>query len=209
VVVETGADIPPAGEPGEYRPAPAVFESSLLWETGLFDVCFEAGHIVSNSPVLRMNRAGGADFPGKEAPRGEFPGELLPDLEAAGGADYLILALLAYPAGIPGEKTMPRGVSLRLYAPVRGGNPGAGEYRFVYEGNSALGNSFQGGNPQRRNAQGKNLQGRSPQGNNPQGIAASGETGTAGGGSAPAARQEGELEQAKRLIRGLMPHVKD
>jgi hypothetical protein len=188
VVVETGIGLPPAEEPGSARTGQTVLESSALWEAGLFDVGFEAGHIVSNSPVLRMNRAGGADFPGKEAPRREFPDELRADMEAAaaGGADYFILALLAYPAGNPGGNLRPEGVSLRLYAvpPVRAGTPESGAYRFVYEGNSPLGTI-------------------------PQGAGASGETGAANGRAASPARTEGELEQAKRLIRGLMPHVKD
>jgi hypothetical protein len=177
LVVETGEGEGPLE--ASARPGPAAssnFESSSLWETSLFDVFFEAGHIVSNSPILRMNRGGGADFPGKEAPHKEFPPEIRVDLDeaAASRADYFILALLAYPAGAAGRNAKPEGVSLRIYAAVRGGLPG--EYRFVYEGTSPLETEAAGGKA------------------------------APGGRSAPPARAE--EEQAKRLIRGLVPHIK-
>jgi hypothetical protein len=176
VVVETGEGEGPSEDPVSSRPGLAAlgtFESSSLWETSLFDVFFEAGHIVSNSPILRMN--GGADFPGKESPHKEFPPEVRVDLEeaAASRADYFILALLAYPAEAAGRTAKPERVSLRIYSAVQDGIPG--EYRFVYEGTSAL-------------------------------EAASGGNTTAGRRSAPPVRAE--EEQAKRLIRGLIPHLK-
>jgi hypothetical protein len=98
LVAETGA--------AELAPGEAAYESSLIWETCLLDVLFEAGHIVSNAPVRRL------ELPGD----GDFPGELGPALEEArsGGADYIILALLRYPP-IPDRRTRPEWAGLRLY----------------------------------------------------------------------------------------------
>ncbi|MDR1443389.1 MAG: hypothetical protein LBI94_00760 [Treponema sp.] len=101
------------------------FDSSLLWESCLMDVFFEAGHIVSNSPVLGLGRSGGMNIPGRESPGMEFPGELQKDLAEArsGLADYFILVLLSYPAA--DRKTKPEQVDVRIY--------GLEPYRFVYE----------------------------------------------------------------------------
>ena len=41
-----------------------------LWESGLMDVFFEAGHIVSNAPALRLDRKPAEAFP--EAARPEL-----------------------------------------------------------------------------------------------------------------------------------------
>jgi hypothetical protein len=181
LVVETGS-----GGGGSPVAAPAglapPFESSSLWETSLFDVFFEAGHIVSNFPILPMRDSSGADFPGREAPHKEFPRELGPDLRdaAAGGADFFILVLLDYPAEAVERTAKPGQVSLRVYsaAPASRGR-GAQGYRFVYEGTSSL--RAEGGAP-------------------------GGGAGLANQPSAPARVGE-EAEQAKGLIRGLIPHL--
>jgi hypothetical protein len=183
LVVETGSGgggnpaVPAA--PSGLTP---TFESSSLWETSLFDVFFEAGHIVSNLPILPMRGSSGADFPGREAPYKQFPQELGADLRdaAAGGADFLILALLDYPAGAVDRAAKPEQVSLRIYsvAPAPGG-PGDPGYRFVYEGTSSL--RAERGTP----AGGAGLKSKS-----------SARTGA-----------EDEAEQAKGLIRGLIPHL--
>ena len=80
---------------------------SGLWESGLLDVFFEAGHIVSNAPVLRL----------AQKPAGVFPEDARPDLAEAveGGADFFILALLDY--SVPANELIqkPRHVSLRLF----------------------------------------------------------------------------------------------
>jgi hypothetical protein len=96
-----------------------VTESSNLWETGLLDVFFDAGHIVSNAPRIRVNKN-----PNKEIPdeaRG-FPEEAV-----RGGADFFILALLDYEgmATVNAPKIKPLTVSLRLFRT----NP----YKLVYE----------------------------------------------------------------------------
>jgi hypothetical protein len=81
-------------------------ESSNLWENGLMDVFFDAGHIVSNAPLMRL--------PGK--PAAPFPEELRDDLAeaAAGGMEFLVLALLEYQETAAPESG-PRHVSLRLF----------------------------------------------------------------------------------------------
>jgi hypothetical protein len=94
-------------------------EYSTLWENSLLDVFFEEGHIVSNSPALRLPR--GAPF------TGEFPEEAMADLSEArdGGADYLILAMLDFPVPAAAGKPKPADISLRLYKTE--------PYRFLYE----------------------------------------------------------------------------
>jgi hypothetical protein len=148
VVVETGVS-------GAENTTAGVFEASSLWENSFLDVFFEAGHIVSNSPVLHLGHLGAKDFPGKETANKEFPPELSIELEDArtGGADFFIIALLAYPPGNVDRRAKPEQVSLRVYT--------TRPYGFVYEGNSSLG----------------------------------------------AAPPETEGERAKRLIRGLIPHL--
>ena len=38
-------------------------QHSGLWESGLLDVFFESGHIVSNAPILRLLSKPSGDFP--------------------------------------------------------------------------------------------------------------------------------------------------
>jgi hypothetical protein len=80
---------------------------SSLYESGLLDVFFDAGHIVSNAPILRLSRVPGQGF----------PEEAMGDLEEAaeGGMEYFILAQLDY-AVPPGEAIeKPRTVFLRIF----------------------------------------------------------------------------------------------
>jgi hypothetical protein len=179
LVVETG----PSGE------SPSVSESSALWEACLLDVFFEAGHIVSNYPILRLAGLSAADFPGTDSPAKGFPREIRQELEAAalGGVDYLVLVLLGYPRGAAGPKAKPEEVNMRIYSfrsgegsPITGSaEEGPFTCRFVYGGSVLL-------NPSR-------------------------EAPPEGTGSRPAGSAGGEIEQdrAKRLIRGLIPHIKD
>jgi hypothetical protein len=159
LVAETGEGAGGRASPDRRE---AGFESSALWEACLLDVFFEAGHVVSNSPVLDLGGFDGAALPGPESPPAEFPAEMEAELAEArsGGADYLILALLNYPASAD-RKTRPGRVSLRVY--------GLEPFRFVYGGTSSL-----------------DLPGQTA-----------------------AARAESETGQAKRLIRGLVPYIKD
>ena len=82
-------------------------QHSGMWESGLLDVFFEAGHIVSNAPVRRLARL----------PAETFPEEARADLAEAveGGAEYFILALLDYPAPTSEAIQQPRQVSLRVF----------------------------------------------------------------------------------------------
>ncbi|MDR0388992.1 MAG: hypothetical protein LBH73_02890 [Spirochaetaceae bacterium] len=97
MVVETGV--------GENTPR---LEASSLWEGGLMDVCFDTGHIVTNSPILRLER-------------GQvrvYPSENFLELEEAaeGGVEYYILAVLDYEPGLQDDPSVyrPRSIALRF-----------------------------------------------------------------------------------------------
>jgi hypothetical protein len=106
-----------------------VNESSTIWENGLMDVFFDAGHIVTNAPILRLNKN----------PPVEFPGEARKDLDEAllGGAEFFILAMLDYQGISPAANSVinPRSVSLRLFSI----NP----YKILYERTYPAGTSLQ------------------------------------------------------------------
>ena len=96
-----------------------------IWESSLLDVFFDAGHIVSNAPGMRL----------MEKPRKEFPDEARVDLAEAveGGIEYFIVAMLDYPDVFnsvqldPSRQGMlrPENVSLKLYR--------TSPYKFLYE----------------------------------------------------------------------------
>ena len=96
----------------------AIRQHSGLWESGLLDVFFEAGHIVSNAPIMRIS--------GK--PTGDIPNEASSDLDDAieGGADYFVIAVLDY------ENTVqaPGNISLRVFTV----NPNRKIYEQQYKG---------------------------------------------------------------------------
>jgi len=79
------------------------------WENYLLDVFFEAGHIVCNAPILRLEKKTMEDLP-KEA-RNDF------NEAADGGVEYFIIAQLDYSDG----SMNPNEISLRLFtlAPVK------------------------------------------------------------------------------------------
>ncbi|MDR2186129.1 MAG: hypothetical protein LBO80_10785 [Treponema sp.] len=93
----------------------AAAESSGIWESGLMDAFFDAGHIVSSAPVLRLSGA-----PDKPLP-GEAEGSFNEALE--GGADFFVLALLEFQDSPDNPK--PRRISLRLFS--------TRPRRFIYE----------------------------------------------------------------------------
>jgi hypothetical protein len=99
LIVETGL-----------REETPIFESSKIWENALMDVFFDTGHIVSNSPILRLSSG--------DSPE-ELPAEARSVLEEAreGGAELFVLAMLDYqhPAKVPGEEPKPRTVSIRVF----------------------------------------------------------------------------------------------
>jgi hypothetical protein len=90
---------------------------SSLYESGLLDVFFDAGHIVSNAPILRLSGR----------PRQTFPEEAMGDLAEAieGGMEYFILAQLDYAAPPDGEIEKPRSISLRIFR--------VKPYKLIYE----------------------------------------------------------------------------
>lgn len=94
IIVETG--IP--------EEAPAI-EGSLIWESGLMDVFFEHGHIVSNAPMVRL-RAEQAN---------PYPSEQLLNIDEVreGGSAYYILAVLNY-MGTYERTSIPSSISLRV-----------------------------------------------------------------------------------------------
>ena len=74
-------------------------QHSVMWENGLMDVFFEAGHIVSNSPIMRLAQKPGEGFPDEAEREFEFARE--------GMMDYFVVAVVNHPA--------PHNVSLRLF----------------------------------------------------------------------------------------------
>lgn len=81
---------------------------STMWENGLLDVFFEYGHIVSNSPLLRLY----------QKPDDGFPDEAERDYDEAneGGMNYFIIAVLEYPSPHGNANMKPKNVSLRLFS---------------------------------------------------------------------------------------------
>jgi hypothetical protein len=96
MVIETGVS--------ENSPANA---SSNLWESGMMDGFFDAGHIVSNAPMLRL----------EQKPDRKFPEEARQELKDAqeGGADFFVLIFLEYRPSTTGEAQVPGNISLRLF----------------------------------------------------------------------------------------------
>jgi hypothetical protein len=80
-------------------------ESSLVWESGVMDAFFDAGHIVSNAPIIRL----------KTLPDREIPPELRRDFDEArlGGADFFVMVFLTYPED---SLEHPKEVFMRLYS---------------------------------------------------------------------------------------------
>lgn len=85
-----------------------VLEFSRLWESSLMDVFFDAGHIVSNAPIMQLQVKSAGEFPD------EAQGELKEAI--AGGADFFILALLEYQGMIEGAPQRPQTISLKLFS---------------------------------------------------------------------------------------------
>jgi hypothetical protein len=78
-------------------------QQSLVWEDALMDVLFDAGHIVTNTPMMRF----------QDKTNGEFPEEAESELDEARewGADFFIIAILNYEGGAQA----PREITLRLF----------------------------------------------------------------------------------------------
>jgi hypothetical protein len=102
-------------ETGIREEIPTV-DSSRLWEYALLDVFFETGHIVSNTPILRV----------AEKPEKNLPEEARAPLNEAleGGAELFVLAVLYYQNPTRAENLQPGNISLRLFKTT--------PYRFLY-----------------------------------------------------------------------------
>ena len=83
--------------------------SSRLWEEGLMAFFFDAGHIVTNNPILRMD---------KQVPT-EIRGTIVEyDFNEAvmGGADYVVLGFLEYET--QGNGVVPVRMNIKIYTTV-------------------------------------------------------------------------------------------
>jgi hypothetical protein len=97
LVIETG--IP------QDRP---ILEFSRLWESSLMDVFFDAGHIVSNAPIMQLQVTSAGAFP--DEAQGAFKEAV------AGGSDFFILALLEYQGKTEASPQRPQSISLKLFS---------------------------------------------------------------------------------------------
>jgi len=95
LVIETG--MPPGSPKSQY---------SMMWENALMDVLFEAGHIVSNGRMTRLDRK----------PEESFPAEAKKEYDEAkkNGMDYFLIAVVDNPDRTDAAK--PREVYLRLFS---------------------------------------------------------------------------------------------
>ena len=93
-------------ETGLARDMPSI-QYSTIWENSLLDVFFEYGHIVSNSPLMRLY----------QKPDDGFPYEAERDYDEAheGGMNYFIVAILEYPSQHGNANMKPKNVCLRLF----------------------------------------------------------------------------------------------
>ena len=94
LIVETGLN--------DNAPSP---QYSSLWEGGLMSPFFDAGYIVTNNPIQRLERKPSVDLSG--AIRADF------DSAALAGAEYFIIAYLEYSS--VRNFTVPNGLNIRLF----------------------------------------------------------------------------------------------
>ena len=83
--------------------------SSRLWEEGLMGFFFDAGHIVTNNPILRMDKKAPVDIHGTTIEY-DFNDAVL------GGAEYIVLGFLEYV--IQGNRAVPAKMNIRIYTTV-------------------------------------------------------------------------------------------
>jgi hypothetical protein len=96
------------------RQEAARSDYSSVWEDGMMGAFFDAGHIVSNSPVMRIEKIS----------EGLLPQEVQADYYDAfrGGADYFVVVFLEY---VPqGGLLRPQGALVKIFTPGEPvGNP--------------------------------------------------------------------------------------
>ena len=78
-------------------------QHGTLWEGGLMEVFFNAGHIVTNYPITRMEKKPAQDLSG--VIRADF------NEAAEGGSEYFILGFLEY----KNQESIPSRITLKLY----------------------------------------------------------------------------------------------
>ena len=79
---------------------------SSLWEGGLMAAFFDAGHIVTNSPITRMEKK----------PDKDINGPLEYDFKEAvrGGSDYFVLGFIEFK--VIGARAVPVSIALKCYS---------------------------------------------------------------------------------------------
>jgi hypothetical protein len=97
MIIETGAVDEAAGRT----------KTVDIWESGMMDVLFDNGHIVCNTPAIRIPNPGDEELP-KEARRNFQDAD-------TNGVDYFIITQLNYPQNEDPAASGPDNVSLRLY----------------------------------------------------------------------------------------------
>jgi hypothetical protein len=80
-----------------------ITQYGSLWEAGLMEVFFDAGHIVTNSPIARIEKR----------PAEDLSGPMERDFNEArvGGADYFILGFLEYK-----DSSVPNAMIVKIYS---------------------------------------------------------------------------------------------
>ena len=96
LVVETGLNEGIAGPQN----------SSRLWEEGLMAFFFDAGHIVTNNPILRVDTLLSSELRGT-AVENDF------NEAAMGGVEYFVLGFLEYET--QGNRVVPANMNIRIY----------------------------------------------------------------------------------------------
>jgi len=107
-------------ETGLNQEGPSTQYTSL-WEGGLMDAFFDAGHIITNSPITRIEKKPSQDLTGKV--EDDYFDAVM------GGADYFILGFLEYQ--IQGSRAVQQGMALKIYE--------TDTNRLVYEQNFPVG----------------------------------------------------------------------
>jgi hypothetical protein len=83
--------------------------SSRLWEEGLMAIFFDAGHIVTNNPILRLDTQVPSEIRGTIVEY-DFNEAIM------GGAEYVVLGFLEYE--VQGSRAVPLRMNIRIYSTV-------------------------------------------------------------------------------------------
>jgi hypothetical protein len=98
---------------------PLEIQRTRAWESGLMNVFFEKGHVVSNADTFAL----------ASKPAGRFPNgfDYVLELAEEGGIDFLVVAFLEYEPGDRNGKLMtkkepakPKGADIRLFTVRKG-----------------------------------------------------------------------------------------